>query len=122
MTETKDNIIMLKKDTINLEYLDTGDGNKFTIDDTVGKNFGLPFTFGTAEVFPSKGIDFDYDDDGAICLCLDGSIKLVDQETGQEEQFNKDDVIYIPQKTGKHVIWSSEVYSKFAFVTYPHWR
>lgn len=121
MKDTK-NIIMMKADTINLEYLDTGEGNKFTIDDTVGKNYGLPFTFGIAEVHPSKGIDFDYDADGAICLCLEGKIKLVDVETGQEEMFEKGDVIYIPKKEGKHVIWSTTEYSKFAFVTYPHWR
>lgn len=117
-----DNIIMMKADTINLEFFDTGEGNNFTIDDTVGKNFGLPFTFGIAEVHPSKGIDFDYDNDGAICLCLEGSIKLVDVGTGKEEMFEKGDIIYIPQKEGKHVIWSSNVYSKFTFVTYPHWR
>ena len=116
------NIIMMKADAINLEFFDTGEGNKFMIDDTVGKNYGLPFTFGIAEVHPSKGIDFEYDEDGAICLCLEGCISLADTETGQKEQFEKGDVIYIPQKKGKQVIWSATEYAKFAFVTYPHWR
>ncbi len=116
------NIIMMKADTIKIDFFDAGEGNKFAIDDTVGRNFGLPFTFGVAEVHPSKGIDFEYTDDGAICLCLEGTIKLVDTETGQEEMFEKGDIIYIPQEKDKHVIWSATDYAKFAFVTYPHWR
>ncbi|HHX14198.1 MAG TPA: hypothetical protein GX726_04495 [Clostridiales bacterium] len=112
----------MRKDEIKLEYLDTGEGNKFFIDDTVGKNHNLPFTFGIAEVHPSVGIDFDYEGDGAICLNLEGTIRLEDPATNETMLFEKGDVIYIPQAEGKHIIWSADVYSKFAFVTYPHWR
>ncbi len=117
-----DRIIHIKKNSINMEFLDTGSGNRFHIDDTIGKNYGLPFTFGLAEVYPSKGIEFEYGDDGAICLCLEGTIKLTDTLTNLTLNFEKDDVIYIPQEKNKTIIWSSEEYSKFAFVTYPHWR
>lgn len=115
-------IVMIKSDRINLEELDVGEENKFLIDDTVGKNYGLPFTFGIAEIYPSKGVDFDYEEDAGVCVCLEGIIKLADFETGEEEVFEKGDVVYIPQKKGKKIIWSASDYAKFAFVTYPHWR
>jgi len=66
---------LIKKDSIKMEFFDTGEGNQFHIDDTVGKNYGLPFTFGVAEVYPSKGIEFEYGDDGAVCICLEGTIR-----------------------------------------------
>jgi ethanolamine utilization protein EutQ (cupin superfamily) len=112
----------IKKGDIKLEYFETGEGNKFLIDDTVGRNYGLPFTFGVAEVYPSKGIEFDYDNDGAVCICLEGTITLTDQQTGEKDLFEEGDIIYIPQVEGKLIVWSAVAYSKFAFVTYPHWR
>lgn len=115
-------IKLIQKDKINMEYLDTGEGNKFFIEDTLGKNVGLPFTFGVAEVHPSKGIEFEYDDDGAICFCLEGTILLTDELTKEMLAFQKGDVIYIPQEEKKTIIWSAEKYAKFVFVTYPHWR
>lgn len=105
-----------------MEYFDTGEGNKFHINDTIGKNYGLPFTFGIAEVYPSKGIAFEYSEDGAICICLEGSIKLTDSFAESVLNFEKGDIIYIPQEKDKTIVWSSESYSKFVFVTYPHWR
>jgi len=51
---------LIKKGSIKMEFFDTGEGNQFHIDDTVGRNYGLPFTFGVAEVYPSKGIEFEY--------------------------------------------------------------
>lgn len=115
-------IIHLKKEDINLEYFETGEGNDFRINDTIGKNYGLPFTFGVAEVHPSKGIEFEYGDDGAICICLEGIIYLKDAETNEIINFEKDDVIYIPQEKDKIFYWSTTETAKFAFVTYPHWR
>lgn len=115
-------INVIKSSSINIPYLDTGEGNDFRIDDTVGKNYGLPFTFGVAEVHPSKGIEFEYGDDGAICICLEGVIYLTDPLTNEVIEFEKDDIIYIPQEKDKIFIWSADKYSKFAFVTYPHWR
>lgn len=113
---------IIKKDNIKMEFFDTGDGNEFYIDDTVGKNYGLPFTFGVAEVYPSKGIEFEYGDDGAICICLEGTIELTDDLTDEIFYFEKDDIIYIPQEKDKMISWCAKRYSKFAFVTYPHWR
>lgn len=118
-----ENIILIKqKDISKNGFIDVGEGNKCAIDDTIGKNHGLPFTFGIGEIYPSKGIDFDYEADGATCICLEGVIKLEDCDTKQVNFFEVGDVIHISQKKDKHVIWSSEIYSKFAFVTYPHWR
>ena len=116
------NLYMFKKDSIKMEFYDTGEGNDFRIDDTVGKNFGLPFTFGAAEVWPSKGIEFEYGDDGAVCYCTEGVIKLADSKTKEEWLFKEGDIVYIPQEKGKTIFWSSEKYAKFVFVTYPHWR
>lgn len=116
------NLHIMKKADIPIIPFDTGEGNDFRIDDTVGKNYDLPFTFGVAEVYPSKGIDFDYDDDGAICYCTEGTIKLFDPETNEEALFEEGDVIYIPREKGKIIVWSTVEYAKFVFVTYPHWR
>ena len=40
----------------------------------------------------------------------------------QVDVFAPGDVVYIPQKKGLVVYWSTESYGKFFYVTYPHWR
>lgn len=115
-------IIHLKKDDQNIEYYETGDGNDFRIGDIFGRNYDLPFTFGITEMYPSKGVEFGYDDDASICLCLEGTFNIENAKTGDVTRFEKDDLVYIPKEDGKIYIWSTLEYAKLAFVTYPHWR
>lgn len=116
------NLFMVKKADVNMEYLETGEGNHMTLQDVFGKEQGAPFTFGMAEIEPSVGIEFDYDSDGAICIGLEGVITLTDKATLETFTFAEGDIVYIPQEKGKVIIWNSDAYSKFAYATYPHWR
>lgn len=115
-------MMMVKSSEVKLDYLETGEGNHMTLQDVFGKAEGAPFTFGLSEINPSEGIEFDYDDDGAICLCLEGEILLTNKGTGETSIFAPGDVIYIPQEKGKVIVWNSTGYTKFAYATYPHWR
>lgn len=117
-----ESMYMVKKAEVNMEYLETGEGNHMTLQDVFGKAQGAPFTFGMAEILPSEGIEFDYDDDGAICICLEGTISLTDKATGKTSEFAEGDIVYIPQEKGKVIVWNSTSYTKFAYATYPHWR
>jgi ethanolamine utilization protein EutQ (cupin superfamily) len=51
---------------------------------------------------------------------LEGEITL--SENGETRAFRPGDVVYIPQKQGLLVYWSTDSYGKFFYVTYPHWR
>ena len=116
------NIMIVKKSEVKPEYLETGEGNHMTLQDVFGKAENAPFTFGIAEIEPSVGIEFEYDEDGAVCFGLEGTINLIDKETSEKYIFEAGDVIFIPQAAGKTFIWNSDAYSKFAYATYPHWR
>ena len=113
---------IVKNKEIKLDYLETGEGNHMTLQDVIGKAENAPFTFGLAEITPSRGIEFEYGDDGAICLCLEGDITLTNKQTGETCLFAPGDIIYNPQEKGKVIIWNSKAYTKFAYATYPHWR
>jgi len=116
-------MMLIKKSEIKTELLeDVGEGNKIAIQDVFAKAEGCPFTFGMVDLEPSVGVEFDYDNDGAACYCIEGSITLTDKKTKEVLVFEPGDFVYIPQETGKVIIWSSKVFSKFVFTTYPHWR
>jgi ethanolamine utilization protein EutQ (cupin superfamily) len=102
------------------EPLDVGPDSKLNLVDVFDRKQGAPFCAGICEVFPGGPVDFDYDDDAAACYMLEGEIKL--SENGESCSFLPGDVVYIPQKKGLVVYWSTETYGKFFYVTYPHWR
>lgn len=115
-------LYMVKRSDIKMEYLETGEGNHVNLQDVIGKPEGAPFDFGMYEMEPSKGVDFEYDGDGAVCLGLVGTMLLTNPATGEQFRFEAGDIVYIPQEVGKHIIWSCNEYAKMAYVTYPHWR
>ena len=54
---------------------------------------------------------------------IEGEITLSENgETQATRPFRPGDVVYIPQKKGLLVYWSTDSYGKFFYVTYPHWR
>ncbi|MGO8684874.1 MAG: cupin domain-containing protein, partial [Thermoleophilia bacterium] len=102
------------------EPLDVGPDSKLHLVDVIDRTQGAPFSAGVCEVFPGAPVDFDYDDDAAVCYMLEGDITL--SENGDSRSFKPGDVVYIPQKKGLLVYWSTTSYGRFFYVTYPHWR
>ncbi len=102
------------------EPLGVGPDSKLHLVDVIDRTQGAPFSAGICEVFPGAPVDFDYDDDAAVCYMLEGEIKLT--ENGESRAFKPGDMVYIPQKKGLLVYWSTDSYGKFLYVTYPHWR
>ncbi len=72
------------------------------------------------EIWNQAPVEFEYDDDCAVCFMLEGEIEL--EENGETYKFEPGDVVYVPQQAGLSVNWHTPSYGKFAFVTYPHWR
>ncbi len=105
---------------IAIEPLDVGPDSKLHLVDVIDRTQGAPFCAGVCEVFPGAPVDFDYDDDAAVCYMLEGEIKL--SENGESRPFLPGDVVYIPQQKGLLVYWSTDSYGKFFYVTHPHWR
>jgi ethanolamine utilization protein EutQ (cupin superfamily) len=102
------------------ESLEVGDESKLSLVDVIDRTQGAPFCAGVCEVFPGAPVDFDYDDDAAVCYMLEGEITLT--ENGDTQAFSPGDVVYIPQKKGLVVFRSTSTYGRFFYVTYPHWR
>jgi ethanolamine utilization protein EutQ (cupin superfamily) len=102
------------------EPLDVGSDSKLHLVDVIDRTQGAPFCAGICEVFPGGAVDFDYDDDAAVCYMLEGDITLT--ENGESRTYRPGDVVYIPQQKGLVVYWSTATYGKFFYVTYPHWR
>ena len=105
---------------IETEPLDVGPDSKLSLVDVIDRTQGAPFCAGLCEVFPGAPVDFDYDDDAAVCYMLEGLVTL--QQDGETRELRPGDVVYIPQKKGLLVYFSTDSYGKFFYVTYPHWR
>lgn len=114
--------VLVKREEIVTEYLDCGEGNEFKIVDVIDKSHGAPYTFGVVEMEKCEGVEFDYDNDAGCCYMLEGVITLKENLSGAIRKYEVGDVVYIPQKQGLVVNFSTESYAKFVFVTYPHWR
>ena len=67
------------------EPLEVGDDSKLSLVDVIDRTQGAPFCAGVCEVFPGAPVDFDYDDDAAVCLMLEGEITLT--ENGSTRRF-----------------------------------
>lgn len=114
--------VLVKKGDIVTEYLDCGEGNNFKIVDIIDKRQGAPYTVGIVEMEKCVGVEFDYDEDAGCCYMLEGVITLKENLSGAVMKYEVGDVVYIPQKQGLVMTFSTEGYAKFVFVTYPHWR
>lgn len=104
---------------IQTDPFDAGEG-KLSLVDIIGHPESAPFSAGLAEIWKSAPIEFDYDNDCAVCFMLEGEVTLT--ENGESISFLPGDVAYIPQQAGLKVVWESASYGKFYYVTYPHWR
>jgi len=116
------NLYMVKKSEVKMEYLDTGEGNHVNLQDVFAKAEGCPFSFGMYEMEPSAGVEFEYDGDGAVCIGLQGTMTLTDPATEETFEFSEGDIVFIPQEEGKRIVWNCKAYSKMAYVCYPYWR
>jgi len=114
------NMQIVSADAIVTEPLDVGPDSKLHLTDVIAQAQGAPFTAGVCEVFGGAPVDFDYDNDAAVCYMLEGEITLT--EGGESRPFKPGDMVYIPRKEGLLVYWSTESYGRFFYVTYPHWR
>jgi ethanolamine utilization protein EutQ (cupin superfamily) len=112
--------IVIEKAKVATEPLEVGPESKLSLVDVIDGSHGAPITAGICEVFRGAPVDFDYDNDCAVCYMLEGEITLA--ENGETCPFRPGDVVYIPQKAGLVVYWSTESYGKFFYVTYPHRR
>jgi ethanolamine utilization protein EutQ (cupin superfamily) len=112
-------IVLNRANDIKPEALDVGEG-KFHLVDLVSQAQGAPVSSGVAEIWKSAPVDFEYDNDCAVCYMIEGEITLT--EGDEKVSFLPGDVVYIPQTEGLVVLWESDSYGKFFYVTYPHWR
>jgi len=88
--------------------------------DVIDRRQDAPFSAGMIEIVRSEPCEFDYDNDGAVIYCIEGSFLLKEGERKIEVQAG--DIVYIPKKTGLKVEWSSQSKGRGFYVTYPHWR
>ncbi len=112
-------MLLFAKDSITTEPLDVGEG-KFNLVDLVSQAQGAPVTAGIAEIWKGAPVDFEYDNDCAVCYMIEGEVTLT--EGAVKHSFAPGDLVYIPQQEGLVVLWETDSYGKFAYVTYPHWR
>ncbi len=112
-------MLLFRKDDIVTEPLDVGEG-KFNLVDLVAQAQDAPLTAGVAEIWKGAPVDFDYDNDCAVCFMIEGEVTLV--EGDDRHAFRPGDLVYIPQQKGLVVLWETDSYGKFMYVTYPHWR
>ncbi len=113
-------LVLLNKSTdIKAEPLDVGEG-KFHLVDVVSHTQGAPVSAGIAEIWKSAPVEFDYASDCAVCYMIEGEITLT--EGDETFRFGPGDVVYIPQDRSLVVLWETDSYGKFFYVTYPHWR
>ncbi len=111
---------LVKSSDVRPEPLVEPPDGRLNLVDLFAQPQGAPFSAGVVEIWPDAPVNFEYDDDAAVCYMIEGSITLT--ENGEAIRFEPGDVVYIPQKQGLVVYWSTESYGKFFFVTYPHWR
>jgi ethanolamine utilization protein EutQ (cupin superfamily) len=105
---------------IETEPFDVGPDSKLSLVDVIDRAQGAPFSAGICEVFSGSPVDFDYDDDAAVCFMVEGEVTLA--QDGETRSFLPGDIVYIPRKRGLLVYFSTASYGRFFYVTYPHWR
>jgi ethanolamine utilization protein EutQ (cupin superfamily) len=118
-TEIVLSVVLVKKSGIVPERFEAGRSDLKLVD-VVDRKQGAPVTAGIIEVVKSEPCEFDYDNDCAVIYCTEGSFLLKEGEIKTEVQ--PGDVVYIPQKKGLKVEWSSQRMGRGFYVTYPHWR
>lgn len=112
-------VVMKKASELRTEPFDAGEG-KLNLVDVIAQPEQAPISAGIAEIWQSAPIEFDYDDDCAVCYMLEGRAVL--REGDSRYDFEPGDVVFIPQQEGLKVLWDTPSYGRFFYVTYPHWR
>jgi len=112
-------IVQVKKSLIVPEKFEAG-ATDLKLVDVVDRRQSAPFTAGVIEIKKSEPTEFDYDNDCAVIYCTEGSFIL--KEGGETTEVQAGDVVYIPQKKGLKVEWSTPNSGRGFYVTYPHWR
>lgn len=112
-------MVLVKASEIATEPFDAGDG-RLSLVDVIAQPQEAPVSAGVCEIWASAPIEFDYDNDCAVCYMLEGHVTLT--EEGSRQDFDPGDVVFIPQREGLKVAWDTPSYGKFFYVTYPHWR
>ena len=112
-------LVLKKANEIATEPFDAGEG-KLSLVDVIAQPEGAPVSAGICEIWESAPIEFDYDNDCAVCYMLEGHVSLTEGELRFD--FEPGDVVYVPQREGLVVSWHTPSYGKFFYVTYPHWR
>ncbi len=112
-------VVLKKAMEITTEPLDAGEG-KLSLVDVIAQPERAPVSAGICEIWESAPIEFDYDNDCAVCYMLEGRVTLIEGDARLE--FEPGDVVFIPQQAGLKVSWDTPSYGKFFYVTYPHWR
>lgn len=112
-------VVLRKAGQIQTEPFDAGEG-KLNLVDVVARPEGAPLSAGICEIWSAAPVEFDYDNDCAVCYMLEGTVVL--SEGDERYAFEPGDVVFIPQQEGLRVLWDTPSYGKFFYVTYPHWR
>ncbi len=112
-------LVLKKRESIRPEPFEA-DGGKLHLVDVIAQPEGAPLSAGILEIWHASPVDFDYDNDCAVCFMLEGEIEL--REGDETYRFEPGDVVYVPQQAGLIVSWHTPDYGKIAYVTYPHWR
>ena len=112
-------VVLKKANEIATEPLDVGEG-KLSLVDVIARPEQAPVSAGICEIWESAPIEFDYDNDCAVCYMLEGRVTLTAGETRFD--FEPGDVVFVPRLERLKVSWESPSYGKFFYVTYPHWR
>lgn len=111
---------IVKASSITTEPFVTPPEGDLRLVDLFAQAEGAAFSAGVCEVRAGNAVDFEYDDDAAVCFMVEGTIFLT--EDGARRDLEVGDVVYVPRKEGLVVSFASESYGRFFYVTYPHWR
>jgi uncharacterized cupin superfamily protein len=76
--------------------------------DVIAQPEQAPVSAGIAEIWESAPIEFDYDNDCAVCYMLEGRVTLTEGDTRLD--FEPGDVIFVPQREGLKVSWDTPSY------------
>ena len=112
-------VVLVKKSNIVPEKFEAGMSDLKLVD-VIDRKQDAPFTAGIIEVVKSAPCEFEYDNDGAVVYCTEGSFLL--QEGEKKTEVQTGDVVYVPKKKGLKVEWSSPSRGRGFYVTYPPWR
>src|SRR2546427_13304306 len=90
-------VVLKKAKEIATEPLDAGEG-KLSLVDVIAQPEQAPVSAGICEIWESAPIEFDYDNDCAVCYMLEGHVTLTEGE--RRFGFEPRDVGFISQTEG----------------------